>query len=83
MIVSISGVVFVNIILTHEIEDLNINILYTGLAIASVIVAGAYALLSGEKVGEKKEKLEVKKREEEVIHREVKLSEPPKKEGEE
>lgn len=84
MLVSISGVVFINMILKYEEPaELNINILYVGLAIASVVVAlGVYIKLSGEKGGKEK-KMEVEKREgEKGIIPEVQLSEPPKKEEE-
>jgi len=80
MVVSISGVAFINMILEYETPtDININILYVGLAIACVVVAlGVYIRLGREKVREVKE--EEKTVGEEEMGGKIKLSEEPKEE---
>ena len=60
MVVSISGVAFINIIVECETPaNLNANILYAGLAIASVVISlGVYIFLTREKGAEEEEREE-------------------------
>ena len=86
MVVSISGVAFINMILECETPaNLNVNILFAGLAIASVTISlGFYIFLTREKRGveETREEAEKKKKEEKSLA-EAKLDKPPEPDKEE
>ena len=85
MVVSISGVAFINIIVECETPaNLNANILYAGLSIASVVIGlGVYIFLTREKGAEEEREEEEETRGEGRKLAEVEMDKPPEPELEE